>query len=361
MIKIYSFGSNGSGQLAIGSTDDVAFPTEALFLDKVPHEPIRQLRAGGNHTLLLIGDTLFYSGNFYNHTLSFSGSNDKFQQVRLPSDFNIYNCSVVCCAASWEATILAVRDETGHSNKIYTFGNGHYGELGQGEIVLKLGEAQQIREFPPPGLEINDLSASVSHVVTVLSNGDVYGWGNGRKGQLGQPKQIVYHPRKVTGLDFKVRRAVCGREFTCFFGEPDSGRFIVMGSDKWNIITSAPSDTFGWKDVGAGWGSIHVLKHNGKLNSWGRNDHGQLAPPSLPQLSKMAVGSEHVLGLTNEGDFLAWGWGEHGNCGPLTSDGVVKSKWNTINMHKYLPSSEKLSGIGAGCATSWVYTECTKK
>jgi protein ATS1 len=111
----------------------------------------------------------------------------------------------------------------------------------------------------------------------------------------------------------------------------------------------------GWEDLGASWGSIFVLFNDGNLASWGRDDHGQLAPPELPLLSQIAIGSEHAIGLTTEGEVLAWGWGEHGNCGPKTTDGDVKGRWNVIASSKYLPPGGKISAIGAGCATSWVY------
>ncbi len=83
--------------------------------------------------------------------------------------------------------------------------------------------------------------ACMGHVVAVLNNGEVYGWGNGRKGQLGALEGIVHSPRKVEGLDFKVVRAACGREFTCLFGSSEGAEMLVLGSDKWRVRTDAPS------------------------------------------------------------------------------------------------------------------------
>jgi len=106
--------------------------------------------------------------------------------------------------------------------------------------------------------------------------------------------------------------------------------------------------------VGASWGSIFILHNDGKLVSWGRDDHGQLTPPQLPPVSKIAIGSEHTLALTAEGEVCAWGWGEHGNCGPGAVDGDVKGRWNTVASSKYLPQGSAISLVGAGCATSWI-------
>ncbi|CZR60011.1 related to alpha-tubulin suppressor [Phialocephala subalpina] len=358
MTTIYAIGSNGSGQLGIGHKEDVSVPKQVLFANN-PDQPITQVKAGGNHTLLLSCGTIYCSGDATTGACgvvsSTFGSDSQFRQLRLSSDDSTLNeTSTAFIAATWEASIIIQKDDHGRNTKVYTLGVGNKGELGQGEFLFRSAKASLIKDFPPDELEVVDFAASVSHVVVVLSNGDVHGWGSGRKGQLGQPEGIIHTPRKISQLDFKVVRAVCGREFTYLLGEPSGGQYVVLGSDKSGVKSSASKDVLDWKDVAASWGSIFVLKQDGTLLSWGRDDHGQLTPPGLPPLSKIAIGSEHGLGLTKDGEVLAWGWGEHGNCGPDTRDGDVKGKWNVIASSKYLPPECKISDIGAGCATSWI-------
>lgn len=357
MARLYALGSNGSGQLGIGHKEDVSVPKDVLF-EKTPTN-IDQLKYGGNHTILLSSGNLLFSGDPSSGAcglLSGTKSVDSvFQGVRLSEeDSSFLKTPIVLCAASWEASIIVQQDLNGCATRVYSFGTGNKGELGQGEHLFRSSKAQKIADFPPEGLDVIYLAASVSHVVAVLSNGDAYGWGSGRKGQLGQPEQIVYYPRKIAGVPFKVRRAECGREFTYLLGEPGSGQHLVLGSDKWGVRSSAPEKALRWKDAGASWGSIFVLDQDGKLHSWGRDDHGQLSPVDLPALSQIAIGSEHALGLTLDGEVLAWGWGEHGNCGPRTKNGDVKGVWNVIASSQYLLPGSKIVSIGAGCATSWV-------
>ena len=95
---------------------------------------------------------------------------------------------------------------------------------------------------------------------------------------------------------------------------------------------------------------------SGDIISFGRNDHGQLSPPGLPPVEAISAGSEHCLALTRTSKVLAWGWGEHGNCGKETdSDGNVKERWNEID----LPQSQKAIAVYAGCATSFIVTAYT--
>ena len=356
MSRIYALGSNGSGQLGIGHKEDVSVPKPALPEDISIHQNT-QVRGGGSHTLLLSSGTLYCSGSSISGACGITPGPvlpfSQFHKVNLGLNSSNYS-SIHLCAASWESSIIVQTDDSGKATTVYSFGTGYKGELGLGEFMLKSAKAQLIKGFPPTGLEVVDLAASVSHVVAVLSNGDVYGWGSGRKGQLGHPEGIVYGPRKITGPSFKVVRAVCGREFTYLLGEPGEGQHIILGSDKWKVKSSAPHAVPDWKDVGASWGSVFVLQHHGKLLAWGRDDHGQLPVSGMPPLLRIAVGSEHALGLTEDQEVLAWGWGEHGNCGPKTKDGDVKDGWNVIASSRHLPPDSKISGVSAGCATSWV-------
>lgn len=359
----YAFGSNGSGQLGIGHNLDVSVPKEVLFQISPSEQGPPLVRAGGNHTLLLFpSGELLWTGD---HSSGACGKTEtqtnpilQFKSIHLPPDLDIGNHKISLCTANWESSTIVTKDNRDQSSRVYTFGLGNKGELGLGELIFRTASPQLIKDFPPPGLEVIDLASSVSHTVVVLSNGEVYGWGNGRKGQLGLPEAIIHAPRKIDGIDFKVARAVCGREFTYLLSDETEGKHKIIGSDKWNVISGAPSKVRDWKDVGASWGSIFVLRNDGKLLSWGRHDHGQLAPKGLLSLTEIAVGSEHVLALASTGDVLAWGWGEHGNCGPDTVDGDVKDRFNIVASSKILTQAgSKVTKLGAGCATSWIWTE----
>ncbi|OLN85497.1 RCC1 repeat-containing protein C10F6.04 [Colletotrichum chlorophyti] len=358
MSVLFAIGSNGSGQLGIGHKEDVSVPKQAIFFPDHEDSPVVKVAAGGNHTLLLTeSGNLYWSGDASSGACGLTSNAETeepvFQRVQLSKDGSATGTTSLI-AATWEASFVVQTDGDGKNTKLYSFGAGLKGELGLGELIVRSPSATPFKEFPPSGTEIVDVAACMGHVVAVLSNGDVYAWGNLRKGQGGNPEAVVHSPRKIEGVDFQVTRAVCGKDFTCLFGAPASGRVLVLGSDKWNIKSSGPSSVPEWTDVGASWGNVYVLKKDGELLAWGRDDHGQLPPLNLPKLSKIAIGSEHVLAYTESGDVLAWGWGEHGNCGPQVENNDVKGRWNVIASSRFIPPGSKIAGIGAGCATSWV-------
>jgi len=80
-----------------------------------------------------------------------------------------------------------------------------------------------------------------------------------------------------------------------------------------------------------GWSHSGFRTRNGMVYMWGRNDKGQLALNlnnesekiiyyprriyALDSARKIVVGSEHGIAITNNMEFVTFGWNEHGNCG----------------------------------------------
>lgn len=277
-------------------------------------------------------------------------------------------------AATWEATVLVARrahegeGEGGGGgggggggvggDVVFVLGTGMKGELGLGTEKTQ-ARVGKIRDFPPRGLEVVSIAAGMGHVVVVLSDGAVYGWGASRKGQLGGGlvgEKIVWEPKPIEGVPFRVTDAVCGREFTVLCGDGEKGEFVVLGSlgDKWGILAGTPAaeDVKGYLKMDASWHGVYVHQKDMSVLAWGRNDRGQLPPGDLRSAKEVAVGSEHALALLDDRSVVAFGWGEHGNCGPNTdAQGNVKGTYNRAPLPE---GGFEVIGVGAGCATSWI-------
>ena len=359
---LYGFGSNGAGQLGVGNREDLSKPEITLGINSSSRQHITQLAAGGNHTVILFEDgTIKATGNNDDGRCAISAVKQltNFVDIEPPIGSDGSFLRVRQIAATWSATVTLCED-----GRLYVCGTGNSGELGLGLNTENAPSWQAIPAFPLEGSSVLSIAASMAHAVAVLSNGDVYGWGKGRKGQLGEPAHDVWSPRKITGIHFAASKAACGRDFTIVIGEPSTGQFVVLGAsgnDRFGIRANAPTHLTDWTDIAASWCSVYALKALGEVVAWGRNDHGQLPPPDLPKLAAIAAGSEHCLALTKTGKVLAWGWGEHGNCGlPIDEKGDVKASWNEIELPGDQSSEQKTPSpvvkIFAGCATSFIDT-----
>ncbi|CAJ2506761.1 Uu.00g079470.m01.CDS01 [Anthostomella pinea] len=365
MDGLFALGSNGSGQLGLGHKEDVSVPKQIQFDGEPPRDAITQVAAGGNHTILLTASgRAYWSGDASSGACGIVDTSSEaglsvFREVAL--SLTGPPGRIVHVACTWDASLFVVEDEHGRATRIYTCGPADVGAVNPAR-----GEPTLIQnEYTPAGTQVKDIAAGFRHVVVILNNGDVYGWGNGRKGQLGpkkqmddmaNPKGVVEHRRMLDGIGFKVAKAICCQYTTCLIAEPGDGRIAVLGADKWGLKSTAPAEVPNWMTMSACWGSIYALQRNGILVAWGRDDHGQMPPPGLPPITHLVAGSEHVLALTEGGDVLTWGWGEHGNCGPQSEEksGDVKGRWNVLASLKHLSEGSSITAIGAGCATSWI-------
>ncbi|KAL7626148.1 alpha tubulin suppressor [Parahypoxylon ruwenzoriense] len=366
MNGLFALGSNGSGQLGIGHKEDVSVPKQVEFAGEDPDSEVIRISAGGNHTVILTeSGTAYWAGDPSSGACgiveSTGAETSRFRKLVLSTPGQRLG-HVVHVACTWDSSVFVLKDENGKATRVYACGVADPGTTASTASGSTSDSTSNLfGDFPPAGTEVTCLAAGFRHVVAVLDNGDVYGWGNGRKGQLGDTggaadaKGVIHRPRRIGGIHFKVAKAVCCQYATCLIGEPGDGRILILGADKWGLKSAAPAEMPNWSTISASWGGIYILQRNGTLVAWGRDDHGQLPPPGLPELESIAAGSEHVVALTRNGEVLSWGWGEHGNCGPQTEKfGDVKGRWNILASLKHLPEGSSITAIGAGCATSWV-------
>ncbi|KAK3050832.1 alpha tubulin suppressor [Extremus antarcticus] len=350
---LYALGSNGSAQLGVGHTDDLSVPQPISTGGKHLNWKVKQFAAGGNHTVLLCDDgKVRVTGNNEDGRCGVQNIHrfKHFTELEMPRDASGNELKAVHVAANWSATTFVFDD-----GSVRTCGTGHSGELGLGPEGAKSSDLTRIAFSPSHGVEVIHIASGMSHTVAILSNGEVWGWGRGRRGQLGEPAEEVWAPRKIERIDFEAVKAVCGTDFTLLIGESSTGRIALLGghrNDRFGIKSNLPTMVAGWSDVAASWCSILLLKASGDVVAWGRNDHGQLPPDDMPQIKAVAAGSEHCLAVTKSGSVLAWGWGEHGNCGSPTDErGDVKGRWNEL----VVPG--RAVKVFAGCATSFIEVE----
>lgn len=345
--QLYVFGSNGEGQLGIPAAEIVNVPTKAS--DTTSLEGIVSIRGGDNHTLFL-----YRNGSVYG-----VGDNRKGQlgsvgkEPQVPVFKKAYD-DISFIAASCESSAHITGSESAQS-AVYTEGTGQWGELGRGEEVSQGGLSSI--NLPLPG-KVIDFAAGVWHYAAILEDGSVYGWGKARLGQLGNNLTgKVTTPTEIDDIPFKASKVVCGKDFTYLVGDPSSGEHMLLGKDKFNIISNKPEHIKGWKDIGATWHAIFFLFNDGTLTAWGKENMWKLLPPNLPLLDKIAVGSDHVLAITTDGKLISWGWGKHGNCGDLRNikreikNDMVSGFWNDIDV------PGEVETIGAGFCTSFVVVE----
>ncbi|KAL4588365.1 hypothetical protein LXL04_001249 [Taraxacum kok-saghyz] len=267
---VCSWGRGEDGQLGHGDAEDRLAPTQLSALDG---QEIVSLTCGADHTTAFSESSLnVYSwgwGDF--GRLGHGNSTDFF----IPQPIKALQGLKIRQIACGDSHCLAVTME----GQVQSWGRNQNGQLGIGTIEDSL-VPQKIEAFQ--GITVKMVAAGAEHTVAITEDGDLYGWGWGRYGNLGLGDRKDRNiPEKVSIISGeKMVQVACGWRHTI------------------SVTSSGDLYTYGWSKYGQlGHGDFkdHLVPH--KLDAL----HGQF-------ISQISGGWRHTMALTSEGKLYGWGW-----------------------------------------------------
>lgn len=215
------------------------------------------------------------------------------------------------------------------------WGANQYGEVGDGSYLAKRGPSPVVG-----GHRWRTISAGGVHVCGITLEGQAYCWGNQFRGALGNGQLVGSTPEPVTvqaGLTFDSVYAGLGtscaltREGDAYcwgindYGMLGDGQPPVPGPE-----TATPSLVVGghrFESLALGQDHVCGVTRDAHAYCWGWNAHGQLGngstePSSTPvlvngnlQWASLSLGYQHSCGLTTTGSLYCWGNNEVGQFG----------------------------------------------
>ncbi len=269
------------------------------------------------------------------------------------------------------------------SGRVYTWGSGSLGQLGDGATAgSTVPVAVTVPSAPggPPAV-VTAVAAGDAHALALTSTGQVYAWGADLFGQLGHggttpadTPTLVTLPAGVAvtaiaaGGDHSLAVTTTGQVYA--WGANGNGQ-VGDGSTVNSSTPSLVALPGGVAITGVAAGTAHSLAvaNDGSVYAWGFNASGQLgtgdtadastpqpvAVPSGVSIASVAAGGSHSLALTTTGTILAWGSDVFGQLAsalvatlPVDSDVPVQPLG--------LPPATSFVQISAGQTTSYALT-----
>lgn len=313
--KLYGWGRNNQGQLTGEDKANILSPK----LLGMP-ETLVSLSGGLNSTLML-----GQSGKVYQTGLTYSGSQGEASKfLTVPTE--VAGLSDVALIASGQYHRLAVTT----AGDLYAWGHNSAGQLGL-PLTTKYSETPQ--KVALNGKVVSAAGGGTFSIVA-LDNGQVYAWGDGGDGQLGQELKQSSVPVQVPGLSDVVMVAAgkshalaltrSGDVYTWgdnFTGQ--LGRKVVAESE----TDSHPTRLEGLKaaQIYASGNFSLSLASAGKAQGWGQNFSGNLGlggsdedvtvPTAIGQFVQLAPGLMHTVALSAAGQVQTAGLNSFGQVG----------------------------------------------
>jgi alpha-tubulin suppressor-like RCC1 family protein len=295
-----------------------------------PLTEVASASAGANHTCARMSDDSVrcWGGNLAG-ALGDSSTDDRLWPV------SVRDSGGDRLAATRLASALLHSCASGHDGALWCWGEGRYGQLGNGDTDSRTAPLQA--QVLAGAI---DVDGGDRHTCALASDEQVWCWGNNAYGQLGDgdvaaslvPVRVRSSLSPATAL-YATRLAV-GRFHSCARARDDSvwcwghnGSGQLGDSSENRSLAAQVPDLAGAGELSAG-GDHTCAQVADQVRCWGSNRFGQLGDgttvstptPVLADLTapviQLAVGGQHTCGLQQDGGVSCWGdnsWGQLGN------------------------------------------------
>ncbi|XP_047338143.1 ultraviolet-B receptor UVR8-like [Impatiens glandulifera] len=326
---VCSWGRGEDGQLGLGDAEDRLVPAQLGALDD--HDIVSVI-CGADHTIALSESSKqVYSwgwGDF--GRLGHGNSSDLF----IPQPIKALQGLRIRQIACGDSHCLAVTME----GEVQSWGRNQNGQLGLGTTEDSL-VPQKIEAFK--GIPVKMVAAGAEHTAAVTEEGELYGWGWGRYGNLGlgdRTDRLI--PEKVANVnEEKMVIVACGWRHT--ISVSSSGALYTYGWSKYgqlghgdfqdHLVPHRLEALQGHfiSAISGGWRHTMALTSDGELYGWGWNKFGQVGVgdnddhcspvqvkfPQEQKVVQISCGWRHTLAVTERNNVFSWGRGTNGQLG----------------------------------------------
>lgn len=170
--------------------------------------------------------------------------------------------------------------------KVWTFGAGIFGALGQGYNFTDQWWPTQVTALKDEF--VIDVKCGQHHTVVLTDKGEIWTWGMSRHGQCGRPREEAFMLTKYEEL---------GEDMSVVESSPpaDNDADIIVENDPLAMAPGRmilPEGVIPYA-IEAGWYQTSVIDQEGRLWTWGEED-GRLQADPKPKMWEIAPGIRQV-------------------------------------------------------------------
>jgi len=235
--KVYCWGNGGSGQLGNGTDSDSKIPILVNMTGVLSGKTVKAIGTGESHTCVIASDDKVYCWgfNYYGYL-----GNNTYDNSSVPVAI-----SMPGVLASQTVKQLSVGDRSAciiaADNFVYCWGYNLYGQLGNNSNVTSSVPVAADRSGLLSSKTIKTISTSGTHACAITTEDKIYCWGRGQYGQLGNnlmsnsliPVSVIM-TGALSGKTIKILSSAAGGTHTCTIASDD--QIYCWGSNSYNQL-----------------------------------------------------------------------------------------------------------------------------
>ena len=269
----------------------------------------------------------------------------------------VYTFSIVATDAELQdsSITLSITITSSFPGLLYAFGQSTYGEHGLNNIISRSSPTQigsNILDNWTGNSAIQRISTVINYSAAIKRNGELWAWGRGTSGQLGNNSNLNRSSPVQVGVDTNWSFVTAGN--LQLVAIKTNGTMWNTGSSlitNYNFQTAAFRSSMVQIGTESDWRSAHhpkdsqltcmwAIKTNGTLWAWGRNEGAalglndviqrsspvQIGTDTWSKLNEIGNGASSgvaVLAIKTNGTL--WGWGQNNNGNLGVNDRIDRS------------------------------------
>lgn len=348
-IRPFTFGSNNSGQLGIGTFDSSPLPVPVRVDTALRGRTILSTAVGRLHHLAVLDDGSV-AGWGYNESgiLGDGSTTPRPEPVQMLQQGVLEGRKVVAVAAGHAQSMALCSDGT-----IATWGSNNYGQLGDNSRTNRAVPGAVDLTGVLAGRRVIAIATGGFHCLALCSDGSLAAWGRNHKGQLGNgatfdsqlPVRVdlggALAGKTITAIAAGMEHSLvlCSDGTLAAWGANDRNQLGDNGTfDSAVPVRVRQGALTGKQVVAISTKNLHNLARcsDGSVAAWGSNTNGVLGNggssdtgiPTAVVLGKPAVdvvaASSHSLAVLADGSVVTWGANNSGQLGNGTTTAAAR-------------------------------------
>jgi len=276
---LWTWGNGQFGRLGHGDREQRQRPAR-LRKERFGGSPAMMVSCGGEHTLVLTADAVWSCGCGSYGQLGHGDTADKLVLTLVGAE-GFRGAQIVMVAAGGLHSVAL-----GTEGRVWTWGWGHFGQLGHNDEENRLVPTLLAGEALG-GAAVVLVTAGSGHTLAVTLDGELWVWGCGEEGQLG----LGYEANRLAPTLVAAQAA--------FGGSP----VLMVACGDWHSLVVTKDGAL-WT-FGSGYDG--ALGHNDRNN--------RLVPTRIEaqhfgnaNIVSVAGGVSHSAAVTEEGTLYTWGY-----------------------------------------------------